>query len=204
MGHVCSVFSDGRELLNNLRYENYDLLVLDWYVPGVRGMEILFWLRRRREDTVPVMFVTNAAFDYDVVQALNAGADDYIVKPVSRQVLAARIQNLLRRLYRSDPDEALEVGVYRFEADRQTVRVRERQVRLTSKEYDLARRLFSRKGQILTRDYLFGAIWGDAYVAESRTLDTHISHIRTKLGLNQSNGVRLMPVYGVGYRLDLT
>ncbi|MRT01116.1 response regulator [Ralstonia pickettii] len=202
LGHSCVSFRDGMQLFKNLQRDSYDLLVLDWHVPRMSGMEILVWLRQKKEDRTPVAFITSAAFESEIVAALRQGADDYIIKPIGAAVLEARIEAILRRLYREEAESTLELGAFRFDGTRRVAYVRDQEIKLTSKEYELAYKLFSRKGKLLTRDYLVSAIWGESYAGESRTLDTHISQIRLKLGLNPGNGVKLISVYGAGYRLE--
>ncbi|MRT01383.1 response regulator [Ralstonia pickettii] len=202
LGHTCETFSDGGKLFSYLQRETYDLLILDWNAPKMSGMEILAWLREKKEDWTPVIFVTSAAFESEIVAALQVGADDYISKPIGPAVVEARLAAFLRRLYRHEVDTTLQVGRFRFDGTRRAVYVDGREVKLTGKEYELAHKLFSRKGKMLTRDYLLSTIWGESYAEESRTLDTHISQIRLKLGLNPSNGVKLISVYGAGYRLE--
>ena len=84
LGHVCVSFSDGMQIFKNLQRGSYDLLILDWHVPRMSGMEILLWLRQKKEDRTPVAFVTSAAFESEIVAALRQGADDYIIKPIER------------------------------------------------------------------------------------------------------------------------
>lgn len=202
LGHSCVSFSDGMQLFKNLQRESYDLLILDWHVPKMSGMEVLVWLRQKKEDRTPVAFVTSAAFESEIVAALRQGADDYIIKPIGAAVLEARIEAILRRLYQEEAESTLELGAFKFDGTSRVAYLRGQEIKLTSKEYELAYKLFSRKGKLLTRDYLVSAIWGETYAGESRTLDTHISQIRLKLGLNPGNGVKLISVYGAGYRLE--
>ncbi|PLZ03829.1 DNA-binding response regulator [Burkholderia sp. WAC0059] len=202
-GHACHAFSRGEDLLKRLRRETFDLLVLDWLVPDVGGDEVLRWVRLNQRASLPVIFMTNRGRDIDVALMLNSGADDYVVKPVSALVLTARVGALLRRAYGSQQPELTKTfGVYAFDLAARQASVDGCPVYLTHKEFDLALMLFQRLGQPLSRAHIFEAIWRQAEDIPSRTMDTHISVLRSKLNLRPENGFRLTPIYGYGYRLE--
>ena len=197
-GHTCHVFEDGLTLIRQLRNQPFDLLVLDRYAPGLAGDEVLRWVRQNLTERLPVLFMTKAA-DAPVQ---DADADDYLVKPVSAALLLARVGMLLRGVYEEPLVEKEVFGEYEFEAAAKRVHVRGSAVTLTHKEFELALLLFKHLSRPLSRSHILDAIWKQAAGIPSRTMDTHVSMLRSKLGLRPENGYRLMPIYGYGYRLE--
>ncbi len=206
-GFTCHGFSEGRALLRQLRRESYDLLVLDWAVPDISGTEVLAWVRNNLPQPIPVLFVTGRTSENDIVAGLAAGADDYMIKPLRGSELVARVQALLRRAYPEAVRDQVSFGRYRFEASRNEAHFEisgvARVAQLTQKEFDLALILFRNLGRPLSRPHIREAVWGRDIEIPSRTMDTHVSRIRSKLELTQpDSGFRLVPVYSYGYRLD--
>lgn len=201
-GCECHVYTEGRTLLRDLHRTSFDIFIIDWAVPHVEGTEIVRWIRRNIEERVPVLFVTSRDDERDVVEALEAGADDYMSKPVRPGELKARVRALWRRAYPAEPSTHLELGAYYFDLHRKEVRVHGEVVPLKPKEFQLAQYLFVNLGRLLSRDHLMSEIWGTDTV-ESRTLVTHVSQVRRKLDLRPENGFRLLPVYSLGYRLEM-
>ena len=203
LGYVCCAFKSGKDMLKAMKRDNFDLLILDWSVPDLSGFEILKWVRANVDAPVPILFITNRNEDSDITQALNAGADDYMVKPVRVPELMARLRALLRRAYPLGQQAVVEFGDYLFDMNAQILWVKGQSVELKHKEHELAYRLFSKMGELVSRTYLMDLIWGKQTDVNSRTLDTHISRLRTKLNLRPENGFRLSSVYSYGYRLEL-
>ncbi len=203
LGHDCVSFANGKELLREMRRENFDLLILDWGVPEASGYEVVEWVRANVKYHVPVLFVTGYANESEVVAALTAGADDYMVKPVRVSELLARISALLRRSYPQAQNNMAVFGRYTFYLATHSVEVDGRVVDLKQKEFMLAYLLFVNQGRLLSRGYLQQAVWGGDVQTGSRSLDTHLSRVRTLLGLRPENGFRLVAVYSHGYRLEL-
>jgi DNA-binding response OmpR family regulator len=203
-GHLCCCFSHGRALLKKLKTESFDLFVLDWNLPDISGREILQWIRTHDSKPTPVIFVSNRLFEADTVSCLDAGADDYLTKPLRPSEFKSRVAALLRRTYQSKlkNDGAEIFGIYAFNHYHQTVSVEQEDVQLTKKEFDLALLFFRNLGSPLSRQHLLDSVWSGAGESHTRTLDTHLSRIRTKLKLRPENGYRLIPVYSFGYRLD--
>jgi len=204
-GHECITFADGERLLMTLREVSFDLLLLDWELPGQSGRDVLEWVRANLDRRMPVMFLTCRNAEADIVAGLAAGADDYMAKPVRPAELAARIGSLLRRTCpgRDPMAGPLVLGGYVFDCGARSVSCRGRRIGLTPKEFDLAVLLFRNEGRIVARDHIVAAVWGREISPMSRTIDTHISRVRSKLGLTAGQGVRLMPVYTHGYRLEI-
>jgi DNA-binding response OmpR family regulator len=202
-GHICHAYAEGRALVRQLRRQTFDLLVLDWNVPDMSGEEVLRWVRESLSERLPVLFMTSRSRDADITSILNTGADDYIVKPVSAGVLLARVGSLLRRAYQINSTALKEIfDDYEFDLGARHVVVRGTTVTVTQKEFDLALLLFQHLSRPLSRAHILDVIWKRATDIPSRTMDTHVSVLRSKLGLRPENGYRLTPIYGYGYRLE--
>ena len=204
LGHDCHGFTDGRSYLRSLRRESYDLLVLDWQLPDISGLEVLRWARENLSERVPVLFITNRSAEADVIEGLAAGADDFMIKPIRVGELIARVKALLRRAYLQQPPTELAFGRYRFDIIGSQIFVDGHPVVLKQREFDLALFLFQNIGRLLSRKHLLEAVWGIEAEVSSRSLDTHVSRLRTKLGLHPEHGFRLAAIYSVGYRLEGT
>jgi DNA-binding response OmpR family regulator len=201
-GHDCVVFNSGKALTHQASRESYDLFLLDWQVPDLSGEEVLRWIRKQVDSPVPVMFITGRDTETDIVTALSQGADDYMKKPVSKPELLARVSALLRRAYPQKQLDTLEFAPYCFDLKLQELKVGKEKIELTQKEFDLALFLFQNLGRLLSRGHILEAVWGRAIDVPSRTMDTHVSRIRTKLNLRPDNGYKLTPIYNYGYRLE--
>jgi DNA-binding response OmpR family regulator len=202
-GYSYQIFQHGRTLVNRLRQDTFDLLVLDWNMPEMSGIEVLQTVREGPHAAIPVLLVTSRTSDADVVEGLNAGADDYITKPLNAPIFLARVEALLRRVQLNRPHRAAtEFGIYSFDTATETVHVDGEPVKLTAKELALAMTLFENLSRPLSRSYLLESIWGQNPESQTRTLDAHISRLRAKLNLRAENGYRIMPVYSYGYRLE--
>jgi DNA-binding response OmpR family regulator len=202
-GHACHPFLSGKEMLNQLRRESYDMLIIDWQVPDLSGPEVLSWAREKLPANLPVLFMTSRSGEDDIVAGLAAGADDYMIKPIRRGELVARVQALLRRAYPSQsPVEQIQFGDYIFESRSCRLTIGSSPVDVTQKEFDLALLFFRNLGRPLSRAYILEAVWSRDVEIPSRTMDTHVSRVRSKLRLRPEHGFRLAPVYSYGYRLE--
>lgn len=203
-GHRCTRFRDGRALMLALRREVFDMLLLDWEAPGIAAPEVLAWVRRTLGMRLPVMLLGARADDQQLCQNLAGAADGLIAKPLRRAELAARVQALARRMHVGRGDAVdLVAGIYRFATSERRAWRGGVQVRLSPKEFDLAVLLFRHAGQLILRDMMAEAVWRRPLPPGSRTIDSHLSRIRTKLALWPHNGVRLTSIYAAGIRLDL-
>ncbi len=201
-GHDCHIFVDGKSILRQLKRESYDLLVLDWQLPDLTGPEVVQWVRANLEGHIPILFLTGRADERDIVDGLSCGADDYMVKPIRRGELMARVYALLRRAYPQLPAETFHVGVYTVDTRVREVQLRGQLVELTQKEYELALFLFRNVGRLLSRKHMLESVWGKENIP-TRTIDTHVSRLRNKLMIRPEHGFRLVSVYSLGYRLEL-
>jgi DNA-binding response OmpR family regulator len=202
-GHSCHAFARGAALVQELRRQTFDLLVLDWNVPDMPGDEVLAWTRKNLVANVPVLFMTSRDQESDIVAALSAGADDYVVKPVPPRILLARVNTLLRRAYLQGATSTRETfGDYIFDLNANQVSLRGENIPITQKEFELALLFFRNLARPLSRSHIVEMVWKHTVDLPSRTMDTHVSLIRTKLNLRPQNGYRLAPIYSYGYRLE--
>lgn len=202
-GHNCHTFAGGREVVTELSRNTYDLLMLDWNMPGYTGVEIIGWAKANL-DPVPALIVMTSRNDKeDIVQALEAGADDYIVKPESANVILARVTSVLRRSgIGKSTDRFEQRGRYKFDQLACTVTFDGKTVDLTAKEFSLIRLFFDNVQRPLSRDYIMERVWKNVAGLSTRTLDMHVSRLRTKLDLRPESGYSMQTVFGYGYRLD--
>ena len=201
-GHDVHGWLTGREAMKQAGGESFDLFMLDWQVPDVSGAEVLKWLRANVSKTVPVLFVTVRDSEQDIVFALENGADDYMVKPVRRQELIARVRALLRRAYPVEEQKQLSFPPFEIDIQRSEVRKNGAKIELTPKEFELTVTLFRNMGRLLSRGHLQETVWGRSADLATRTVDTHVSQVRKKLDLKPESGYRVVPVYNYGYRLE--
>lgn len=184
-----------------LKKERFELLLIDWMLPDGTGADVLAWARSNLGWELPILVLTSRDDEATVVAALQAGADDYVVKPPKPAELLARVAALGRRV-RSGGLPVLRLGAFEIDIQRQRLSINGGPVMLTQKEFDLSSYLFQNPGKLLSRDHLLNKIWGINADVDTRTVDTHISRLRKKLGLDGSKGWKLVPVYGVGYRFE--
>ena len=201
-GHDVHAWLSGREAMKQAGRESFDLFMLDWQVPDVSGTEVLAWLRANVSRTVPVLFVTVRDSEQDIVFALENGADDYMVKPVRRQELLARVRALLRRAYPVEEQKQLSFPPFEIDIQRGEARQAGTKLELTPKEFELTVTLFRNIGRLLSRGHLQETVWGRSGDLATRTVDTHVSQVRKKLDLRPESGYRVVPIYNYGYRLE--
>lgn len=202
-GHDFEGFVDSQGFLRALRSRSFDLLVVDWLLPGMSGLDLVRWVRQHSL-TLPVLILTNCSDEADIVSALNAGGDDYMVKPFRRRELVARVNALLRRAYQNAGllGEQIRVGNYLVDSETRTVTIGDTVADLSPREFDLALFLFRNLGRLIAREEIEMAVWGRVIGATSRTVDTHMSRLRVKLLPTPANGIRLTSIYSYGYRLE--
>ena len=203
-GHHVHVYTRGRALLSSLAVDSYDLLILDWGLPDLSGCEVLTaaqpWLKGR----TPVLFLTQRDAEADVVAALEAGADDFVTKPARERELLSRVQALGRRASEGRSSRSVfEVGPLHVNVDQHRIERNGEPVELTRREFDVAVLFCRNLGKVLSRAHILEAVWGRGDSTTTRTVDTHVSRLRSALGLSTASGLRLTPVYGYGYRLEL-
>lgn len=201
-GHTIIEAADGKaalELIENRR-PTLDLAILDVMMPGMDGFEVLREVREQEtgDNHLPVMLLTARAEDADQVRGLEGGADDYVTKPFSPIVLAARVRTLLKREGRAaSPIET--IGCLSVNELRREVLVEGQPVELTPKEYELLIYFKKNRSIALSRESILNAVWGYDYFGDLRTVDTHVKKLRAKLG---DCGSMIETVRGYGYRFE--
>ncbi|MFO1413347.1 MAG: response regulator transcription factor [Burkholderiales bacterium] len=198
---TCKGFATAAAFIAGVQAERFDLLLLDWMLPDGTGGDILSWVRSNLGWEMPVIVVTAREDEATVCTALEAGADDYVVKPPKQRELIARIEAVARRARPGGP-KVLRLGSYEVDMQTHRLSMDGTPVTMTQKEFDLATYFFQSPGKLLSRDHLLSKIWGINAEVDTRTVDTHVSRLRKKLALDGSRGWKLVPVYGYGYRFD--
>lgn len=201
-GYAFESFGSGEDLIAALRRDTFDLVVLDWNMPRMSGLDVLAWMPSNLEVVPPVIMLTSRTAKDDVVVALEAGACDYIVKPEDPAIVRARVAAALRRVGPVKTGGEAKYGDYALDSSTGHATYKGEAIDLRPKEFDLARLLFENADRPLSRSYLMQRVWKSSPDIETRTLDMHISRIRTKLGLGPERGFALRTVFGFGYRLD--
>lgn len=197
-GYNVTVASDGLAGLAAARESHPDLIILDWMLPGISGLEICRRLRATG-DKVPIILLTAKDEVSDRVAGLDAGADDYVVKPFSVEELLARVRAQLRRNQEENPDR-LEFADLSLNRSTREVYRGNRLIELTAKEFDLLEYLLSHPRQVLTRDRILEQVWGYDFMGDSNIIEVYIRYLRLKLEAN--NESRLVhTVRSVGYVL---
>ena len=201
---------DAREAQNAIADRVPDLILLDWMLPGASGLELA---RRWRKETltrdVPIIMLTARGEENDRVGGLEAGVDDYVVKPFSARELLARIRAVLRRNQMvaesgeaADDDIPLVCGDISMRIGQHEVTVRGENVFFPLKEFELLEYLMQNKGRVMTRHQLIDRIWGSDYVGDTKTLDVHVKRVRAKIEEDPGHPKYLTTVRGLGYKID--
>ena len=199
-GFQARGFADGANFRAALETETPELVLLDVMLPGEDGVSLLRYLRQTPQTRdVPVIMATAKGMEYDKIQSLDMGADDYLVKPFGMMEMVSRVKAVLRRCAPAQQSHRLSSGGVTLDLDGHTVTAEGQRVTLTFKEFELLQLFLSHPGMAFTRDQLFNDVWGADYVGESRTVDMHIRTLRQKLG---ACGDRIETVRGVGYRWE--
>lgn len=199
-GFEAKGFADGLSMLEALKTEQPELIVLDIMMPGMDGIDVLKVIRSKPEtQRIPVIMATAKGTEMDKIHGLDTGADDYLVKPFGVMEMVSRIKAVLRRCEPAEVGDILKVAEITLNDKEHTVSVNGVKVALTFKEFELLKMFMSNLGAAFSRDKLLSEIWGIDYLGESRTVDMHIKTLRQKLG---ESGKRIETVIGVGYRME--
>ena len=202
LGHAVRAVGSAMEALQEITRNQPDLVILDLGLPDIDGADALRMLRTICD--VPVIVATGRRGELDIIRLLNAGADDYVVKPFSTAHLAARVTAVLRRGRPAAPErssEPVRVGGLCVDPSRRTLTLDGEVLKLTRKEYELLAYLAGRAGQVVTRKELVTEVWRAPYAGFEKTLDVHISWLRRKLGETAAQPRLLHAVRGVGIML---
>lgn len=199
-GFDAKGFADGISMLEALKSEKPELIVLDIMLPGRDGVEILKEIRSNPETRkIPVIMATAKGTEMDKIQGLDMGADDYLVKPFGVMEMVSRINAVLRRCEPDEKEEFLTIGEITLSDKEHLVTVNGEKVVLTFKEFEILKLFMQSPGIVFSRDKLLSEVWGVDYLGESRTVDMHIKTLRQKLG---NAGALIETVIGVGYKME--
>jgi DNA-binding response OmpR family regulator len=202
-GHAPKRYERGTELIEAIETDDFDALLLDWSIPDLEGIEVLSQVRKGLKSNVPIILITSRTSEEDVVHALSEGADGYVSTRVGNRELVARLESVARRSQKLQiSTESFEAGQLRVDVAARRIYRGEQPIELSAKDFDLAVMLLRNIGRLFSRSQISETVWGREAPLRSRTLDTHISHVRTRLFLTEAYGWRLGAVYGHGYRLD--
>lgn len=199
-GFEAKGFADGVSMLEALKTEKPELIVLDIMLPGKDGVDVLKEIRSNPETRkVPVIMATAKGTEMDKIQGLDTGADDYLVKPFGVMEMVSRIKAVLRRCEPDEKEKVLIVGKITLSDKEHLVTVDGEKVALTYKEFEILKLFMQNPGIVFSRDKLISEVWGVDYLGETRTVDMHIKTLRQKLG---NAGSHIETVIGVGYRME--
>ena len=198
-GFEAKGFEDGTSFWNALQSEPPALVILDVMLRGMDGVELLRAMKASEEfQDIPVIMATAKGTEYDKIQSLDLGADDYLVKPFGMMEMVSRVKAVLRRCQPKPKQTVLKAGGLELDLESHSVTADGQRVALTYKEFELLRHLMSHPNKAYTRDQLYEAVWDMDFVGETRTVDMHIRTLRQKLG---TYGALIETVRNVGYLL---
>lgn len=198
-GHVVLAATTGLGALGEIVEQSPDVVVLDLGLPDIDGLELLRMLRA--VSAVPVIVATARDDEGELIRTLNAGADEYVIKPYSAEQLDARIRAVLRRVRESDDNDSLHVGGLIIHSRSRVVTVDDEPMDLSRKEFDLLWHLAMRRGEVVSKRELLAVVWRQPYGGSEKTVDVHLSWLRTKLGETARAPRYLRSVRGVGVML---
>lgn len=195
-GYEVTIAPDGLNGLSTAREKSPDLILLDWMLPGISGLEICRRLRQTG-DKVPIIMLTAKDEVSDRVEGLDAGADDYLIKPFSIEELLARVRASLRR-NQEDNTDLLQFSDLTLNRSTREVYRQNRLIELTAKEFELLEYLITHPKQVLTRDQILERVWGYDFLGDSNIIEVYVRYLRLKLEANQESRL-IKTVRGVGY-----
>ena len=200
-GFEAKGFEDGDSFWDALQSQKPELIVLDVMLPGKDGVTLLKLMKQTEEfRDIPVIMATAKGTEYDKIQSLDLGADDYLVKPFGIMEMVSRVKAVLRRCRPAKESKSLKLEGLELNPEEHTVTIDGERVILTYKEYELLHLFLSQPGIAFTREQLLASVWNTEYAGETRTVDMHIRTLRQKLG---SYGSLIETVRNVGYRLEV-
>ncbi|MEM9847292.1 MAG: response regulator transcription factor [Bacteroidota bacterium] len=202
-GYQVTHCSDGKTALATVKSHDFDLCILDVMLPGIDGFEVAKNIRKKNQE-VPILFLTAKSLKEDRIHGLKIGGDDYITKPFSIEELILKIEIFLRRkkITTSDEQEVFQLGDYEFDYDNLALSIANVEKRLTQREADLLKYLSEHKNRVLKRSEILTSIWGEDDYFLGRSLDVFISRLRKYL--NQDNRLKIENVHGVGFQFRCT
>ena len=203
-GYDVITANDGIEAMKKIIEERPKIVLLDLMIPGKDGLDVCKEIRSNKElANIPVIMLTAKSEELDKILGLELGADDYVTKPFSIRELLARVKALLRRSNVVENfSEEIVFGELRANFEKREIKVKDKVIDLTLKEFELLEILIKNKGRILTREKLLEKIWGYEYIGETRTVDVHIRYLRKKIEEDDKTPKFIETIRGVGYRFN--
>ena len=203
-GFNVQIASDGKQAMSMLERQIPDFVIMDLMLPEVDGLSLTRWLRDRSD--VPINMLTARREEIDRIAGLEMGADDYVVKPFSPQELVSRVRAVMRRLGREqdavENDRPLSFENLSIDPKSRVVTVKDSPIELTAKEFDMLYLLARHPKQVFTREQLLERIWGGALYIDPGTVTVHVRRLREKIEEDASKPMRLLTVWGVGYKFE--
>ncbi|CAG9614021.1 Transcriptional regulatory protein SrrA [Bacillus rhizoplanae] len=197
-GYEWKEAQNGKQALHILEIEDFDFVILDIMMPEMDGIAVCKEIRKTSD--IPIIFLTAKGEEWNRVNGLRTGADDYIVKPFSPGELIARMEAVLRRYTKYEEQEEIEFGPIVINEKSRRVEIENESISLTVKEFDLLYFLCQHNGQVFSREQLLEKVWGYDYAGSTRTVDTHVKTMRLKL---KEQGNCIQTVWGVGYKFEV-
>lgn len=197
-GYDVTTAANGLEAIQLAEIKQPEMIVLDLMMPKLDGISTCRELRKRKQfKNTLIIFLTARDEDYTQISGFEAGADDYITKPIKPKVFISRIKGLFRRIEMDEANQLIEVGPIKIDRSRYIVIKEEEELVLPKKEFELLCLLASKPGRVFTRDEIMGKIWGTETIVGDRTIDVHIRKIREKIGDEYVTTIK-----GIGYKFD--
>lgn len=197
-GYDVTTAANGLEAIQLAEIKQPEMIVLDLMMPKLDGISTCRELRKRKQfKNTLIIFLTARDEDYTQISGFEAGADDYITKPIKPKVFISRIKGLFRRIETDEANQLIEVGPIKIDRSRYIVIKEEEELVLPKKEFELLCLLASKPGRVFTRDEIMGKIWGTETIVGDRTIDVHIRKIREKIGDEYVTTIK-----GIGYKFD--
>lgn len=202
-GFEAKGFEEGKSMLKEIEKEIPQLIILDVMLPDMDGVRLLKKLKENpKTNKIPIIMATAKGSEYDKIQSLDLGADDYLVKPFGMMEMVSRVKAVLRRVDNSTHiEEVITIRTLKLDKRERSLSIEGQKIELTYKEYMLLELFLSNVGRAFTREEIFFKVWGEAYMGETRTLDAHIRSLRAKLS---DYGNRIQTVRNVGYRWEVS
>lgn len=203
-GWLCACFDHGVKLLEEIKIKNFDAILIDWDLPDISGYDILNTIRNDLNIETPIIFVTSHSLEEDIVSALTAGANDYIIKPVQPDILLYRIETIVKKQLSAEQRNAIfSISGYSIDFNNKKISLKNEPIPLSNKEYEISKILILNFGKIVSRKFIIEEVWGKNMSPHPRAVDSCIYHIKEKLRIKPSSGFRLISIYSHGYRLDI-
>ena len=203
-GYDVITCNNGIDAINLAMNERPDLILLDLMLPGKDGYDVCKDIRSRNEiKNTSIIMLTAKSEEFDKILGLELGADDYITKPFSVRELLARVKAVLRRInVKEEENDNVVFGDLMANFEKREIRIKDKKIELTLKEFELLEMLIKNRGKILRREMLLDKIWGYEYIGETRTVDVHIRYLRKKIEGDDKNPKFIETIRGVGYRFN--